>query len=311
MVLGAPAGRKTDAEYGLPGWLGGASELVQREFLAAYLGGDGPKVDIRQVEREKKLPYNSVNINDLEFHKNERLAKSGMELATSLARLLESFGVRVAKVFSEDEGVVWKNGRRSVILHVRFKHDVETAFSLTRRIGYVYCRIGYVYCRQKQAVAEAAGEFLARIRRRREKWQVNYAMAVQWAKAGVGVKGIADKLGVNAGTVWGWVKEGKKATTNYYKEKFRDWVVGVEIGLKDGLMWDIVDGVGEVFLPKVARISVAANHNFIANGFVVHNCGPCKMSAPVLDQLSEEYAGKAVIFKVDVDKETDLAARFG
>lgn len=40
-------------------------------------------------------------------------------------------------------------------------------------------------------------------------------------------------------------------------------------------------------------------------------CGPCKMSAPVLDQMSEEYAGKVTIAKVDVDKEPDLAARFG
>jgi len=40
-------------------------------------------------------------------------------------------------------------------------------------------------------------------------------------------------------------------------------------------------------------------------------CGPCKMSAPVLDQMSVEYAGKVTICKVDVDKETDLAAKFG
>lgn len=40
-------------------------------------------------------------------------------------------------------------------------------------------------------------------------------------------------------------------------------------------------------------------------------CGPCKMSAPVLEQMSEEYAGKVVIAKVDVDAQPDLAARFG
>lgn len=40
-------------------------------------------------------------------------------------------------------------------------------------------------------------------------------------------------------------------------------------------------------------------------------CGPCKMSGPILEQMSEEYTGKVVIAKVDVDKETDLAARFG
>ncbi|HXX65386.1 MAG TPA: thioredoxin [Bacteroidota bacterium] len=40
-------------------------------------------------------------------------------------------------------------------------------------------------------------------------------------------------------------------------------------------------------------------------------CGPCKMVAPVLEQLSKEYAGKVDIYKVDTDKEQELAAVFG
>jgi len=40
-------------------------------------------------------------------------------------------------------------------------------------------------------------------------------------------------------------------------------------------------------------------------------CGPCKMVAPLLEQLSKEYAGKVDIYKVDTDKEQELAAVFG
>ncbi len=40
-------------------------------------------------------------------------------------------------------------------------------------------------------------------------------------------------------------------------------------------------------------------------------CGPCKMAAPVIDQLSDEYAGKVLIGKVDVDAEGELAQKFG
>lgn len=39
-------------------------------------------------------------------------------------------------------------------------------------------------------------------------------------------------------------------------------------------------------------------------------CGPCKAMAPVMETLSEEYAGRIRIFKVDVDKEKRLAALF-
>lgn len=40
-------------------------------------------------------------------------------------------------------------------------------------------------------------------------------------------------------------------------------------------------------------------------------CGPCKMVAPILEELSKEYAGKIYIYKVDVDKEPELAKAFG
>lgn len=40
-------------------------------------------------------------------------------------------------------------------------------------------------------------------------------------------------------------------------------------------------------------------------------CGPCKMLAPVIEELDRQYDGKAVIAKVDVDAEPELAMRYG
>lgn len=40
-------------------------------------------------------------------------------------------------------------------------------------------------------------------------------------------------------------------------------------------------------------------------------CGPCRMLAPILDQLAGEQAGSATIAKVDIDAHPELAARFG
>lgn len=39
-------------------------------------------------------------------------------------------------------------------------------------------------------------------------------------------------------------------------------------------------------------------------------CGPCKMIAPILEELSEEYKDKIIIYKIDTEKEQDLAAMF-
>ena len=40
-------------------------------------------------------------------------------------------------------------------------------------------------------------------------------------------------------------------------------------------------------------------------------CGPCKMAAPVIDGLADEYAGKVTVAKLDVDTEAEIAQKFG
>ncbi|MBR2942332.1 MAG: thioredoxin [Clostridia bacterium] len=40
-------------------------------------------------------------------------------------------------------------------------------------------------------------------------------------------------------------------------------------------------------------------------------CGPCRMIAPVIEQIGAEFEGRAVVGKVNVDEETALARQFG
>ena len=40
-------------------------------------------------------------------------------------------------------------------------------------------------------------------------------------------------------------------------------------------------------------------------------CGPCRMVGPVIEELSNEYAGKVNFFKIDTEAEQELAAAFG
>ena len=40
-------------------------------------------------------------------------------------------------------------------------------------------------------------------------------------------------------------------------------------------------------------------------------CGPCKMLAPVLDEVATDAAGRAKVVKVDIDASPDLAQRYG
>ena len=40
-------------------------------------------------------------------------------------------------------------------------------------------------------------------------------------------------------------------------------------------------------------------------------CGPCRMLGPIIEELSSDYDGKAVVGKVDVDSNQQFAAQFG
>ena len=62
----------------------------------------------------------------------------------------------------------------------------------------------------------------------------------------------------------------------------------------------------ESFEDEVIRSSVPVLVDFWATW-----CGPCRMVAPIVDELSQEYAGRLKVGKVDVDSEQKIASEFG
>ena len=55
---------------------------------------------------------------------------------------------------------------------------------------------------------------------------------------------------------------------------------------------------------------VRKNKNIVLVDFYAQWCGPCKMLAPVLEQVGEEVKDKAVIAKLDIDEALDIAKEF-
>lgn len=71
------------------------------------------------------------------------------------------------------------------------------------------------------------------------------------------------------------------------------------------------------FLEKVANYEAHPSEwKFLGDkpaiiDFYADWCGPCKMVAPILDELAVEYDGKIDIYKVNTEQEQELAAAFG
>jgi len=40
-------------------------------------------------------------------------------------------------------------------------------------------------------------------------------------------------------------------------------------------------------------------------------CGPCRMVSPIMEEISDEYSGKALVVKCDVDSSPGVSARYG
>jgi thioredoxin len=73
----------------------------------------------------------------------------------------------------------------------------------------------------------------------------------------------------------------------------------------------------EDFLTKVADYKkspekwVSLAEKPIIVDFYANWCKPCKMISPILDKMAEKYADKIIIYKVNVDKEKELAKEIG
>jgi thioredoxin 1 len=57
--------------------------------------------------------------------------------------------------------------------------------------------------------------------------------------------------------------------------------------------------------------SLLTSNELVVFDFTATWCGPCKMIAPLMDKLAEEYEGRVKVLKVDLDQNPTLSKRLG
>lgn len=68
--------------------------------------------------------------------------------------------------------------------------------------------------------------------------------------------------------------------------------------------------MAQIFTAEAFEKAVAGDKPVLVDFFATW-CGPCRMIAPIIEELTSELEGEAVIGKVNVDEEPGLAQRFG
>lgn len=69
--------------------------------------------------------------------------------------------------------------------------------------------------------------------------------------------------------------------------------------------------MAKVINADVFEEEVLEKSGVVVVDFFAEWCGPCKMLAPIMEELNDELADKADIFKIDVDENGDIASEYG
>lgn len=93
------------------------------------------------------------------------------------------------------------------------------------------------------------------------------------------------------------------------------WIIGAVLAWVGWILLDMSStpalGRGTAGLTSVTMNEIRSSSLPVMVEFYADWCGPCKIVGPVVDQLSEEVAGRAKVIRLNVDHEREMAAGLG
>ncbi len=267
-VLGLPLGMKTRSDWRLPRWIKMAPLWQKRLFLAALFGAEmNAPSTITGHDYNFQQPTLSVN-------KGEDWVASGRDWLADIADLLAEFNVRTLPV---EQRMAQTNAdrTRSIRLRLAVSTDPENLIRLWSQIGFECHRkkralasLAVIYLRLKQQVTQARDTVAAEAVAMRNAGQTV-------AQIEVALSGPLANARFIRRSFWEGRATGARVGPSFMP--FAQFVEEATTGLgHSGMAWDRISEIENLpdFAGDVYDFTVAHHdHNFIANGFVVSNCG--------------------------------------
>ena len=275
-ALGAPVGSKVKNGTRLPGWLTAAPLPVQKEFLAAYMGGDG--------EAPRIIKSNLASAVRLTFHRSNLILDGALSFARDLERMFLNFGVVTNAIEQRPSGYVRKDGIATSEIELRFALTEKNVLKLSHSIGYRYCK-------RKSSAANLVGEYLRIKSTLRSKSLTKMRKLREMTSSGASLASASKTLNVSEFTARQWIKSTSVSPLIRAAQlpPFAEWRGLSKKRLGDSLLWESVVTKEDVELATVMDLTVDSQyHTFFANGFLVHNCDDHFHLDPLRDMLREQ-----------------------
>ncbi len=317
--LGAPIGKKTDQEYEIPKWLANTPLWQKRLFLAALFGAE-----MSTPQTVSGHDYN-LAAPTLSMNKREGYEENGRAFLRHLAALLKEFDVETAPIGTRKEQVN-TDGRRSIRLRLQVRAESGNLIRL-------WSRVGFEYNRKRKTQAAIAAQYALTKQNLIAARQEVAAEAAASKIAGASRSHIIERLGreiANERFIERSMYEGRNTLPRVHQgfKTFSEFSKIVTEGLgQSGFVWDRIASIEPIdYDGLVYDLTMDhADHNFVAGGFVVSNCGVRLLGssiefdsardemdrlATLLNQYCPSGVGREGVIKVSL-KELDQILREG
>ncbi len=260
--LGAPVGNKVSITYGVPAWIMTSEDWQKRLFLASYFGAE---LSAPRTTNNHKFvePY-------FRFGKLSTIREDGRRFLLNIKELLSAFGIETSDPhLSEDYGYQTKKGE-GISFGVRISANSENLRNL-------FGKIGFIYNKEKERLARLANSYLCYLENIGSEGDLVKFRATGLHSDGMRTRAIVQMLSTERvggsfieHTVWG--RDGSSKAQDALT--FDEFVAESEVA-SSGLVYNRIISIKEIdYSGPVYDLTMDdKNHNFLANGLVVSNCG--------------------------------------